>query len=239
MAHDDEIARRFAACAVPTINAVMAKAGLCSNRMRHLDPVGPARRFVGRAATLRAIPTRADLKQRVAAGELPDLQARAFSEIAKGQVLVIEARGDLRASVFGDIMATYAMVRGAAAIVIDGCVSDREAIAGLDLPVFARGNAATSASLFLHFEEMGGAIGCDDVAVLPGDWLIGDGDAAAIRVIQSCRCGSPPTRSGSFVRNAAVGCSGNSATVPAARARCGASSSLAPAWPRKRSSRCS
>jgi regulator of RNase E activity RraA len=180
MAHDDEIARRFAGCAVPTINAVMAKAGLGSNHMRHLDPVGPAKRFVGRAATLRAIPTRADLKQRVAAGELPDLQARAFSEIAKGQALVIEARGDLRASVFGDIMATYAMVRGAAAIVIDGCVSDREAIASLDLPVFARGNAATSASLFLHFEEMGGAIGCDDVAVLPGDWLIGDGNGVVL-----------------------------------------------------------
>jgi len=180
MASDDEIARRFAACAVPTINAVMAKAGLGSGHMRHLDPVGPARRFVGRAATLRAIPTRADLKQRVAAGELPDLQARAFSDIAPGQVLVIEARGDLRASVFGDIMATYAKVRGAAAIVIDGCVSDREAIAGIDLPVFARGNAATSASLFLHFHESGGAIGCDDVAVLPGDWLIGDGNGVVL-----------------------------------------------------------
>lgn len=180
MATDDEIARRFAGCAVPTINAVMAKAGLGSGHMRHLDPVGPARRFVGRAATLRAIPTRADLKQRVAAGELPDLQAKAFSDIARGQVLVIEARGDLRASVFGDIMATYAKMRGAAAIVIDGCISDREAIAGIDLPVFARGNAATSASLFLHFHEWGGAIGCDDVAVLQGDWLIGDGNGVVL-----------------------------------------------------------
>ncbi len=180
MTTDEEIAQAFAGCAVPTINAVMAKAGLGSGHMRHLEPVGPARRFVGRAMTLRAIPTRVDLRRRVAVGELPDLQARAFEEIRRGQVLVIAAGGDLRASVFGDIMATAAMVRGAAAIVIDGCVSDREAISALDLPVFARGNAATSASLFLHFCEMGGEVGCDEVAVLPGDWLIGDGNGVVL-----------------------------------------------------------
>jgi regulator of RNase E activity RraA len=180
MALTDDIARKLAACAVPTINAVMAKSGLGSNHMRNVAPVGAARRFVGRAVTLRAIPTREDLKKRVAAGELPDLQAKAFNDLARGDVLVIEAGGDLRASVFGDIMATYAMVRGAAAIVIDGCVSDQEAIGALDLPVFARGNAATSASLFLHFTEMGGPVGCDGVGVMPDDILVGDGNGVVL-----------------------------------------------------------
>lgn len=180
MALTEDIARKLSGCAVPTINAVMAKSGLGSNHMRHLAPVGAARRFVGRAVTLRAIPTREDLKKRVAAGELPDLQARAFAEIGPGDVLVIEAGGDMRASVFGDIMATYAMVRGAASIVIDGCVSDQEAIGALDLPVFARGNAATSASLFLHFTEMGGPVGCDGVGVLQDDILVGDGNGVVL-----------------------------------------------------------
>jgi regulator of RNase E activity RraA len=176
MSLSDETVRQLRACAVPTLNAVMAKAGLGSNHMRHLHPAGPARRFVGRAATLRAIPTREDLKKRVAEGTLPNLQMRAFAELGRDEVLVIEAGGDMRASVFGDIMATYAMVRGAAAIVIDGCLSDQEAIGALDLPVFARGNAATSASLFLHFCEIGGPVGCDGVAVFPGDVLVGDGN---------------------------------------------------------------
>jgi regulator of RNase E activity RraA len=175
-----EIARQLRACAVPTINAVMAKSGLGSNHMRHVAPVGPARRFVGRAVTLRAIPTREDLRARVAAGTLPDLQNRAFESLGPDDVLVIDAGGDMRASVFGDIMATYAQVAGAAAIVIDGCVSDREAIAGIDLPVFARGNAATSASLFLHFVELGAAIGCDGVGALPGDILVGDGNGVVL-----------------------------------------------------------
>ncbi|MGX9963998.1 RraA family protein [Roseomonas sp. F4] len=180
MALTTEIARQLALCAVPTVNAVMAKSGLGSNHMRSLAPIGPKRRFVGRAVTLRAIPTREDLKKRVAAGELPDLQMAAFESLGPDDVLVIEAGGDLRASVFGDIMATYALVRGAAAIVIDGCVSDQEAIAGIDLPVFAKGNAATSASLFLHFTEMGGPVGCDGVGVMPGDVLVGDGNGVVL-----------------------------------------------------------
>ncbi|WP_439596036.1 hypothetical protein [Falsiroseomonas sp.] len=180
MALTTEIARQLALCAVPTVNAVMAKSGLGSNHMRGLAPVGPKRRFVGRAVTLRAIPTREDLKKRVAAGELPDLQMTAFEALGPDDVLVIEAGGDLRASVFGDIMATYAVVRGAAAIVIDGCVSDQEAIAGIDLAVFAKGNAATSASLFLHFTEMGGPVGCDGVGVMPGDVLVGDGNGVVL-----------------------------------------------------------
>jgi regulator of RNase E activity RraA len=175
-----DIARQLRACAVPTINAVMAKSGLGSNHMRHVAAVGPAKRFMGRAVTLRAIPTREDLRARVAAGELPDLQNKAFESLGRDDVLVIDAGADMRASVFGDIMATYAMVTGAAAIVIDGCVSDREAIGTLDLPVFARGNAATSASLFLHFVEIGAPVGCDGVGVMAGDILVGDGNGVVL-----------------------------------------------------------
>lgn len=175
-----EITRQLSACAVPTVNAVMAKSGLGSNHMRGLAPVGPKRRFVGRAVTLRAIPTREDFRKRVAAGELPDLQGAAFEALGPDDVLVIDARADLRASVFGDIMATYAMVRRAAAIVIDGCVSDQEAIAGIDLAVFAKGNAATSASLFLHFTDINVPVGCDGVGVEPGDILVGDGNGVVL-----------------------------------------------------------
>lgn len=176
----ETITTQLSACAVPTINSVMAKSGLGSNHMRHLAPVGPVRRFVGRAVTLRAIPTREDLRARVAAGELPDLQNAAFESLKPGDVLVIDAGGDMRASVFGDIMATYAQVAGAAAIVIDGCVADQEAIAGIPLPVFARGNAATSASLFLHFVEMNAPVACDGVGVYPGDVLAGDGNGVVL-----------------------------------------------------------
>lgn len=167
-------------CSVPTLNSVMTKAGMSSGHMRHVIPVGPSRRFAGRAVTLRAIPTRDDLKARVIAGELPNLQMQAFEGLGPDDVLVIDSLCDLRAAVFGDVMATYAQVRGAAAIVIDGCVSDQEALGAMSLPVFARGNAASWALTYLHFTEINGPIGCDGVAVMPGDLVVGDGNGVVV-----------------------------------------------------------
>ena len=176
----DEVLATLGRCAVPTLNAVLAKSGLGSGHMRNVAPVGPARRFAGRAVTLRAVPVREDLRRKVASGELPNLQMEAFERIGPGDVLVIDALADPRAAVFGDIMATYAGLRGAAAIVLDGVVSDQEGIGKLALPVFARGNAASSASTYLHFTELGGTIGCDGIAVLPGDILVGDGNGVVV-----------------------------------------------------------
>lgn len=168
-------------CAVPTLNAVMSKSGLGSNHMRHLKPVNPqAKRFVGPATTLRAIPNREDLKKRIASGQIRDLQSPAFEQVQAGEVLVIGTGGETRASIFGDVMTTFLKVRGAAGVVCDASVSDSEAISAIDLPVFAGGNAATSATLFLHFAEIDAAIGCDGVAVFPGDVLVGDGNGVVV-----------------------------------------------------------
>lgn len=167
-------------CAVPTLNGVMTKAGLSSGHMANVAPVGPSQRFIGRAVTLRAIPVRDELKQKVIAGELPNLQMQAFEQLGPNDVLVIDSLRDMRASVLGDVMATYAQLRGAAAIIVDGCVSDRQGLAALDLPVFARGHAASWALTYLHFIEHNGPVGCDGIAVFPGDILVGDGNGVVV-----------------------------------------------------------
>ena len=177
---DQDLFDVLARCSMPALNSLMVKSGLTSGHMRGVAPVGSAKRFMGRAVTLRAVPAREDLRRRVASGELPDLQMQAFQRLAAGEVLVIDGLSDRRAAVFGDVMATYAEVRGAAAIVIDGAVSDQEAIATLGIPVFALGNAASSASVFLHFVEMDVPVACDGVAVLPGDVLVGDGNGVVV-----------------------------------------------------------
>jgi regulator of RNase E activity RraA len=167
-------------CAVPTLNSVMTKSGLSSGHMQNVMPVGPNRRFIGRAVTLRAIPVRDELKQKVIAGELPNLQMEAFEQLGPDDVLVIDSLRDMRAAIFGDVMATYAKLRGAAAIIVDGCVSDREGLAALDIAVFARGHAASWALTYLHFVERNGPVGCDGIAVLPGDILVGDGNGVVV-----------------------------------------------------------
>nr|WP_281413556.1 hypothetical protein [Microvirga antarctica] len=175
-----ELRAKLERCSVPTLNSIMVKSGLGTNHMRGLDAVGSARRFVGVATTLRAVPMREDFRRKVAAGELPDLQARAFEQTEAGETLIIAAGGDTRASVFGDIMTTYLQVKGAAGIVIDGSVSDPEAISSIGIPVFAGGNSALSAATFLHFTEIDIPVGCDGVAVCAGDVVVGDGNGVVV-----------------------------------------------------------
>ena len=55
----------------------------------------------------------------------------------EGDVVVVDARGDMSSGVFGDMMSTYFKGRGGAGIVIDGCMRDRPNVGKLDLPTLA------------------------------------------------------------------------------------------------------
>jgi len=96
-------------------------------------PVDPAWRLVARFEP-------ADPAQTV---EVPDVRRvtdlLARLEVLPGQVLVIDARGELSAGVLGDVLATRLMVRGGVAVVTDGAVRDLPAMQELGLPLFARG----------------------------------------------------------------------------------------------------
>ena len=50
-----------------------------------------------------------------------------------GDVIVVDARGDMSSGVFGDMMSTYFKGRGGAGIVIDGVMRDRPNVEKLDL----------------------------------------------------------------------------------------------------------
>jgi hypothetical protein len=56
------------------------------------------------------------------------LHRQAFETIQAGDVLVIDARGDISARVTGDILATRLKYRGAAALVTDGAIGDLAAM---------------------------------------------------------------------------------------------------------------
>src|SRR5260370_37789692 len=57
----------------------------------------------------------------------------------KGDVVVVDARGDLSCGVFGAMMMTYFRGRGGVGIVIDGCVRDFAQIKELGLGLWLRG----------------------------------------------------------------------------------------------------
>ena len=129
-----------------------------------LRPIRPGVRLLGRALTVDA---REDL--------MPVLAG--LAEAGPGDVLVIAGHPDH--AVAGELFATEALRRGVAGIVIDGRCRDSRILAGLDLPVFARG-VAPSACPARAVPVIQVPILIGDVTVQPGDLVLGDDDGLVV-----------------------------------------------------------
>lgn len=163
-----------------TLTAQLLRRGIRSTFLSGVKPIRPDLRMVGRAFTLRYVPTREDVDSGAEFDNETNIQRIAIETIGPGDVLVIEARGDVRGASLGHILATRAMRRGAAGIVTDGAFRDSPSFASLDLPAYAAAaHAATSASLH-HPVALNVPIGCAGVLVMPGDVVVGDAEGVVI-----------------------------------------------------------
>ncbi len=100
---------------------------------------------------------------------------KALDIASPGDVVVVDAGGDLTNSIVGEIMVTYAMNRGLAGIVINGSIRDCDALRKLSFPVYAAG-VTHRGPLKSGPGEIGRAIAFDGMVIEPGDLMIGDGD---------------------------------------------------------------
>ena len=92
-----------------------------------------------------------------------------------GDVIVVDAGGDLTNAIVGEIMSAYAHARGIAGLVIDGAIRDAEAIRGASFPVFAAG--VTHRGPYKDGPgEINVPVALDGMVIAPGDLVIGDGD---------------------------------------------------------------
>ncbi|MEJ8827348.1 RraA family protein [Variovorax humicola] len=103
----------------------------------------------------------------------------ALYEAPAGSVLVIDAYDFLEAGPFGEIIAVAAQVRGIAGLVTSGSVRDRDAIAAIGFPVFAKGLCVKGTDKLVP-ARLGGAVVIDGVVVNPGDWVLGDADGVVV-----------------------------------------------------------
>jgi RraA family protein len=92
-----------------------------------------------------------------------------------GDVLVVDAGGDLTNAIIGEIMSGYAKQRRLAGIVINGAVRDADALRASDFPVFAAG--VTHRGPYKDGPgEINVSIAIDGMVIEPGDLVLGDGD---------------------------------------------------------------
>lgn len=132
----------------------------------------------GEAVTLKSLPFRpdlaADIKEKAGVREnFPFEQALELA--ADGKVLVIDASGYDYAAVGGDVKLSRLHNNGAAGLVTDGSVRDKEEIITFDYGLFCAGFTPMSGTnYFLVGAELNVPISCGKVLVRPGDFIFGD-----------------------------------------------------------------
>ena len=107
-------------------------------------------------------------------------QRLAIEECPKDYVMVFDSRKDARAASAGAILITRLMVRGCAGVVTDGGFRDSDEIKKLSIPTY-HNRPSSPTNLTLHQAiDINIPISCGDVAVWPGDLIVGDKEGVVV-----------------------------------------------------------
>jgi regulator of RNase E activity RraA len=172
---------RLKTVSTATLCTALFKRGLRNQFIQDVHPLNPAGApMVGEAFTLRYIPAREDLNPLSVFQDRAHPQRKAVEDCPPGAVMVIDSRKDARAASAGSILVSRLMKRGVAGVVTDGGFRDSPEIAQLAIPAYHHRPSAPT-NLTLHQAlDINVPIGCGDVAVWPGDVVVGDGEGVVI-----------------------------------------------------------
>jgi regulator of RNase E activity RraA len=166
---------------VATLCTALFKRGLRNQFIQDVRPLNPdAGTMVGEAFTLRYIPAREDLNQLSVFQDRAHPQRKAVEDCPPGAVMVIDSRKDPRAASAGGILVSRLMKRGVAGVVTDGGFRDSYEIARLPFPTY-HNRPSSPTNLTLHQAiDINVPVGCGDVAVFPGDVVVGDAEGVIV-----------------------------------------------------------
>ena len=166
-----------------TASAMLHHLGIKQTFIQGPLPLKPGSKVIGPALTLQFMPQRED----IASGEGQEyIEQRSalwavLEEVEPGDVLMVQANGDMYTGCLGEMLVTYFKGRGGAGIVVDGCVRDGPRLQDIDLPIWARGytpNYASQSWLFPWGYNV--PVACGQVLVLAGDIVIADLDGTVV-----------------------------------------------------------
>jgi regulator of RNase E activity RraA len=168
-----------------TLCTALYKRGLRNQFIQDVRPVNTDLQrtlpnMVGEAFTLRYIPAREDLNPIAVFQDRNHPQRVAIEQCPPGAVMVFDSRKDARAASAGGILISRLMVRGCAGVVTDGGFRDSPDIAAMPFPAYHHRPSAPT-NLTLHQAmDINVPIGCGDVAVFPGDVMVGDNEGVFV-----------------------------------------------------------
>lgn len=188
---DPDLVRRMYAVSSATASAVMHRMGVRQTFIQGPVARQPGAKVVGPVVTLAFMPKREDVVSGVgtsaggtAAEEHVEKRSAlwdVFGTVQPGDILAVQAFGDMHTGCMGEMLVTYFKGRGGAGIVVDGCVRDWPNIQQIGTPLWTRGftpNYASQGRLFPWASNV--PITCSHVLVLPGDLMIADDDGAVV-----------------------------------------------------------
>lgn len=151
---------RFKGIATPLISDNMNRLQGTSSELR---PFHKSRKLLGTAITVR---TRSG----------DNLMVHKAIDLAQpGDVIVVDAGGEMSQAIIGEIMMSLALKKGLAGFVIDGAIRDSSAFQTKDFPCYAKGVTHRG-----PFKEGPGEINVPvtvgNMIIHPGDIMVGDED---------------------------------------------------------------
>ncbi|HKP24643.1 MAG TPA: RraA family protein [Dongiaceae bacterium] len=155
-----DLVAKFRNLPVANVSDVMSRMSAGGPRLRPLHAGGP---MAGPALTVKTRP----------GDNLMIHKALLMAEA--GDVIVVDAGGDISIALVGELMLSYAIARGVAGIVINGAVRDYGWIKSNAFPVFAAG--ITHRGPFKDGPgEINVPVALDGMVIEPGDLVLGDDD---------------------------------------------------------------
>jgi regulator of RNase E activity RraA len=174
---DAQTKTRLLTTSTATLTTQLFRRGFRNAFLQGVRPLAHyAVNMVGPAYTLRYIPAREDLDSYDSKQDPNALQREVIEAVPPAHVLVMDCRGNHRAASAGDVYMTRLQMRGVAGLVSDGGIRDSGPIAGMDLPVFCACPSAPTNRIVHHAIDYNLPIACGDVAIYPGDVMVGDAD---------------------------------------------------------------
>ncbi|NYT76667.1 ribonuclease activity regulator RraA [Alcaligenaceae bacterium] len=177
----DDVRQKLSRVSTATLATALFKRGLRNQFIQDVRPLNTnLPNMVGPAYTLRYIPAREDLNPLTVFQDRNHPQRVAVDQCPDGAVMVIDSRKDARAASAGSILLTRLSQRGAAGVVTDGGFRDSPEIARMNMPAYHHRPSAPT-NLTLHQAlDINVPIGCGDVAVFPGDIMVGDAEGVIV-----------------------------------------------------------